>query len=168
MRLNLIGLPENSTVEWPHQYVHAQPETVYYVQETGDYENTPKNALGKLVEHFKDKAEIRSIYGMGLSNPSKTEVNACRFEAFAKVKLNEKQEIENEIMKRTLPGGSYAVFTYEGDYSGLSDLFAYIYEKWLPNSGYQKTDHSAFCEYTSYFDTSAEKPIIKVHLPLKG
>ncbi len=40
------------------------------------------------------------------------------------------------MVGKEIPAANYAVFRYNGAISGIHDFFGYIYQNWMPNSGY--------------------------------
>jgi AraC family transcriptional regulator len=146
-------------------------ETVLYVREIGDYKVTPEIALQKLILHLRRTeipGVIQGIYGMGLDNPQLTESNACRFDACAKVKLNDKIEFAECVQEKEIEGGRFAVFTHNGPYAELSMVCNEIFHKWFPTSEYTPDVRPLFCEYTNYLDDSNEAKTTKIYVPIKG
>ena len=47
------------------------------------------------------------------------------------------QDIPEGMVYREIPEHRYAVFTHEGALDNLSETYRYIYETWLPQSGYE-------------------------------
>ena len=50
--------------------------------------------------------------------------------------VTELADIPGGMTGKQIPSANYAVFTYHGPIEGLHEFFEYIYEKWLPASGY--------------------------------
>lgn len=142
--------------------VDREPETVFFVRETGDYKETPKIALTRITELFNDKTAIQSVYGMGLDNPTLVDSNACRFDACVKVK-----DVPDNIESKKIAGGRYAVFTHKGPYDELGLICNKIFKEWLPRSAFVSTLDPLFCEYVDYLDpTPEEQPIIRIFVPV--
>ena len=146
--------------------ITRQPETVFYVQEKGDYSKTPKLALEKLTKLLTGKGGFQSIYGMGLDNPHTTNSEACRFDACAKMKLDENVELAESVQKKEIEGGRFAVFVHEGPYSELTATCNRIFQEWFPKSGYEPSG-PLFCKYVNYFDESAKVKVTKIYVPIK-
>jgi AraC family transcriptional regulator len=58
------------------------------------------------------------------------------FEKWAAVEVSDFNTIPAEMEPFTLPGGLYAVFLHKGDASTGPITFRFIFETWLPRSGY--------------------------------
>jgi predicted transcriptional regulator YdeE/DNA-binding transcriptional MerR regulator len=63
-----------------------------------------------------------------------------KFSYMACVKVDESSlaavEVPPGMIARTVPAKDYAVFTHQGMLDTLGDTYQYIYETWLPESGY--------------------------------
>jgi AraC family transcriptional regulator len=66
------------------------------------------------------------------------------FEKWAAVETTDFYSIPQNMESFTLPAGLYAVFLYKGDITGASKMFKYIFETWLPQSGYRLDDRPHF------------------------
>ncbi|MES2616671.1 MAG: GyrI-like domain-containing protein [Bacteroidota bacterium] len=62
------------------------------------------------------------------------------FEKWALIEVNNFENIPSGMEKFVLPQGDYAVFQYKGDATNAAATFQYIFNTWLPASGYQ-LDH---------------------------
>jgi AraC family transcriptional regulator len=58
------------------------------------------------------------------------------FEKWAAVEVTNLNSFPEDMEAFTLPGGLYAVFLYKGAASAGPTMFRYIFETWLPDSGY--------------------------------
>ncbi len=84
--------------------------------------------------------------------------------------LTTKKEVsaKGEIGVKEIPGGKYAVFTYTGPYSNLSQVYDTIYGKWLPESEYELGETACFESYLNNPEnTKPEKFKTEIYLPLK-
>jgi AraC family transcriptional regulator len=69
---------------------------------------------------------------------------ATNFVKWAAMEVNEANENFPEGMEMlVIPAGKYVVFEYKG-LSNNREVFQYIFDKWLPNSGYQLDDRPHF------------------------
>ena len=84
------------------------------------------------------------------------------YEKWAAVEVSDFENIPEMMESFTLLGGLYAVFRYQGRPDEYPPVAAYIYQTWLPNSGYT-LDHSPHFEVMgldySPFDPMAEEDI---------
>lgn len=56
-------------------------------------------------------------------------------------------EIPAEMVAKTVPGATYAVFTHKGPLAGLGETYAHIYKTWLPTSGFELAANFDFERY---------------------
>jgi AraC family transcriptional regulator len=70
--------------------------------------------------------------------------NDCTFEKWAAVEVTDLYSIPQGMEALTLQGGLYAVFHYKGAASGGATIFKYIFETWLPDSGYLTDNRPCF------------------------
>ncbi|AEI43117.1 AraC family transcriptional regulator [Paenibacillus mucilaginosus] len=67
----------------------------------------------------------------------------------------------------TLPAAAYAVFSHKGTLARLPDTFQYIYESWLPKSGYVRTDAPEFARYDRrYLGPVHEDSLLELYIPI--
>lgn len=59
-----------------------------------------------------------------------------QFEKWAAFLPKENSPIKNPFTTITIPEGRYAVFHYKGSSANAFALFSYIFNTWLPDSGY--------------------------------
>ena len=59
------------------------------------------------------------------------------FEKWAAIEVANIEEIPEGMEAYTLRGGQYAVFNHKGPTSAAPATFNYIYNVWLPQSGYK-------------------------------
>lgn len=65
---------------------------------------------------------------------------SATFEKWAAVEVPEGTAIPEGLTSYLLPGGMYAVFQHKGDAQAFSQLLQFIYEQWIPQSGYRLDD----------------------------
>ena len=65
----------------------------------------------------------------------------------------------------TIPGGQYAVFEFP--LSEVGAAFGYIYETWLPASGYSQDESPIFERYDENFDPSLRSSRMEAHIPIR-
>ncbi len=69
---------------------------------------------------------------------------ATNFVKWAAREVNEgSSELPDGMEMLVIPAGKYIVFEYKG-HSNNPEVFQYIFDKWLPNSGYQLDDRPHF------------------------
>ena len=72
---------------------------------------------------------------------------------------------ENMVCRK-IPAGKYAIFTARGKMPGsIQETFKYIYQEWLPNSGYQHANSADFELYDKRCH-DAENPEVDIYVPI--
>lgn len=102
------------------------------------------NKTGELWKSFMPKRnEIQNnigteLYSMQIYPPlffTNSNPNA-EFEKWATIEVTNFESVPNDMETCTLTSGLYAVFLYKGLASAAAQTFRYIFETWLPDSGY--------------------------------
>ncbi|MGE5591523.1 MAG: AraC family transcriptional regulator [Bacillota bacterium] len=77
-------------------------------------------------------------------------------------------EIPMEMVAKTVPAHTYAVFTHRGPIATLHDTYAQAYGTWLPNSGYEPAATFDFEYYDDRF-TGVDDPAseLDIYIPIK-
>ena len=75
-------------------------------------------------------------YGLCFSNPAGGAAEG-EFEYVAAFEVADDQSIPKDMVYREVPGYKYAVFTHHGKLDTLGQTYEYIYNTWLPQSGYE-------------------------------
>jgi AraC family transcriptional regulator len=81
------------------------------------------------------------------SNYSFVDANS-EFDKWVAVEVQNADNLPEGMDSFVINGGTYAVFSFKGAVSEFPKSRAYIFEEWLPNSGYQ-LDHKAHFEILS-------------------
>ncbi len=66
------------------------------------------------------------------------------FEKWAAAEVSSFNDLPEGYEKLEIPAGNYAVFIHHGDASKAEQTFRYIFEKWLPESGFELDDRPHF------------------------
>ena len=146
------------------EYITRDDEDVLFVRRVGDYEKAPKDALDALLLQVK-REDVIAFYGMGLDDPHIVPKGKLRFDMC--VSLNRQCVPSGEMAKKVLPGGPYAVFTYEGPYSKLEEYLADIYRYWYLTSGKELADAQPIFEYVDLVEEN-DPPVTRIYLPLNS
>jgi AraC family transcriptional regulator len=64
-----------------------------------------------------------------------------------------------------IPAGQYAVFEFP--LSEVGAAFGYIYETWLPASGYSQAESPSFERYDENFDPSMPSSRLEAYIPIR-
>jgi AraC family transcriptional regulator len=74
--------------------------------------------------------------------------------------VNDQFQATGEIGVQELPGGEFAVATLRGPYSGLPDVYRWLFNEWLPTSGRKLRSAPCFEVYvTDPTTTSPEESV---------
>ncbi len=68
---------------------------------------------------------------------------------------------------REVPEYTYAVFAHKGDLPSLGKTYEYIYETWLPQSGYQVAAKIDYEYYDQDFKNFAPDSVFYIYVPIK-
>lgn len=88
------------------------------------------------------------------------------FEKWAAVEVSSFEEIPADMDAFTLPDGLYAVFEYRGISSDHS-IFRYIFESWLPDSGYYLDNRPHFEVLGSKYKNNDPTSEEEIWIPVK-
>lgn len=75
---------------------------------------------------------------------------------------------QGEIGVKTIEGGKYAIFRYQGSYANLGAVYDTIYSKSLPENGYQLGTSPGYEKYlNSPVDTAPENLLTEIYIPIE-
>jgi AraC family transcriptional regulator len=85
----------------------------------------------------------------------------------AGVQVERLTDIPEGMTAKVIPEADYAVFTHRGPIDNLHDSFRYIYETWMPNSGY-KMDPEVSGDFERYPAplTDMQNALVEIHVPV--
>ena len=118
------------------------------VRKVGPYSESPSQAWGKIMKFaYSNKLMSKDVRRVGISHddPAVTEPERIRYDACIDIDVN--VENEAELHNATIPGGKFAKFIHKGSYDLFAQSYAWIFNEWLPESGYQLSDRPAFEVY---------------------
>ncbi|MEM1135398.1 MAG: AraC family transcriptional regulator [Bacteroidota bacterium] len=147
------------------------PKKLVYIRIIAQYGSSdPYETAWKKLWKFAKSRQIvtgqNEFIGLNFDDPSITKPEKCRFYACITTEKDIKPEGEFGIQK--LNGGKYAVFTLRGSYSGLIDLYEYIYHHWLSKSGCYLRNSMPFEKYLNNPDKVNEADILtEIFIPIK-
>ena len=82
--------------------------------------------------------------------------------------IHKEAKPSGEISVKTLKGGKYAVFLYQGSYTYFANVYDYIFNEWLMENDYELRDEPVRERYISNPDRVAEEKLkTKFYLPVK-
>lgn len=94
-----------------------------------------------------------NFIGISHDDPKSTSDHKLRYDAC--VTLDRNIVPSGEIGVQTIPAGRYAVFLHTGPYENFSQTYHAIYRDWLPTSGEQLKNQSAFELYLNFPDNTS-------------
>lgn len=139
---------------------------VYYIRHRGYDSISAQSAQEKLtVWAYTNNIENYNRIGVYYDNPAITPLDECYYVAC--IEPIDETPTNLNLPKSHIRRGTYAVFTFEGDYDDVLRLIQWSYHHWLPNSGYSTKTASSYCifeENTS--DDNHEIYKCQYHLPI--
>ncbi|MGP1420249.1 MAG: AraC family transcriptional regulator [Tannerella sp.] len=150
--------------------IDLPPKQIIYVALTGAYGTLNYDeAYAKLWAFVKEnKLFTAGIEAICISHdtPNVTESDKQRSDICLTVHKPAKPF--GEVGVKEIEGGKYAVFTYQGSYDHLSDVYDTIFDKWLTGSGYELRNTFTFEKYLNDCrKTSPEKLKTEIYIPVK-
>jgi len=104
---------------------------------------------------------------IGLCVGPAEEYGDSSFEYVAGFPVTKVEDVPEGFVVRDVPEYTYAVFAHKGDLSSLGKTYEYIYECWLPQSGYQLADRIDFEYYNEEFKNFAPDSVFYIYVPIK-
>ena len=87
------------------------------------------------------------MIGVSFDDPEITPVNKCRY--YACVSIPADLDPPGDIGVMDLPGGRHAVAPFDGTAAEIQGAYKELYERWLPQSGFEPSDSPCFEIYHS-------------------
>ena len=104
-------------------------------REVGSYEVAAPKAWGRIMSFvYSNKLmtkETRSI-GISYDDPNLTNSDYIRYDACLDIKTNIASE--DNLIRKPISGGKYAVFLHKGCYENFKQTYSYIFNDWLTES----------------------------------
>lgn len=105
------------------------------------------------------------MIGIPHDSPQITAEENIRYDAC--VVIRKEIQPENDIQYKEIVRGQYAVFSYKGSYHQLSNMYNYIYGKWLIESNYTLRDDPGFEMYKNNPKrTKPENLFTEIYIPI--
>ena len=121
-----------------------------------------KDMWGKFDPHIEALAEkpIQATYGWCGNTQSDGS-----FEYIAAVESSNAENLPEWAVVRMVPENTYAVFSHQGPLESLRDTYHYIYQTWLPQSGYTAFPYDMEV-YTEEFQGFAPDSVMYIYIPV--
>lgn len=123
---------------------------------------------------MKRKGEIKNVIGSDLYsiqiyesdyfdrfNPKK------EFLKMAGLKVSSFENIPDSMEAFALKSGKYAVFEYKGNPNNGSEVFQYIFQEWLPNSGFSLDNRPHFEILGAKYKNDSDESEEEIWIPIK-
>ena len=139
--------------------------TMYGNYQSMDY----AGAWEKLWAEVKSqKLFTKGIQMLGLphDDPNVTEQDKTRYDACLIIHKDAKPN--GDVGVKTLKGGKYAMFLYQGSYKHFAEVYDYMFNEWLLSTDYELRDAPPMERYISHPDRVAEEKLkTAFYIPIK-
>ncbi|WP_422104830.1 AraC family transcriptional regulator [Winogradskyella sp.] len=106
------------------------------------------------------------MMGLPFDDPNVTDPNNTRYDACLIIHKDAKPN--GDVGVKTLKGGKFAVFLYQGSYKHFPEVYDYMFNNWLLNTDYQLRDAPPRERYISNPDRVAEDKLkTEFYIPIK-
>lgn len=148
--------------------VTLEPKSFIYISLTGKYGTLD---YGKTYEQLWGVIKSQKLFTKGIEtisvfydDPKITESSLQRTDVG--LAIQKSAHSEGEVSFRTLPGGKYAVFFYQGSYAHLGAVDD-IAMRWVVESEYQLRDEPLFEKYLNDARRTAEEKLkTEIYIPI--
>ncbi len=127
--------------------VDLQPVSVAYLRQVGPYGPQTSTFWMKKVAPWMAANGLlgRDRYGVSLDDPAVVPPARCRYDAC--VASPENEILTSDPGRKMIPGGRYAVLSYEGTSADIGSAWDAMLSGWLPQSGLQLDSRPFFEHY---------------------
>ncbi len=150
--------------------VELESKTAIYIRLTGvyselDFPGTFTKLWNFVKEHKLFSAGIEHL-GVYYDDPKVTEGNKLRSDVC--LVIHKPVQPKGEVDVKEIPGGKYAVFSYQGPYNNLGIVYDTIFAEWLPASGCELRNLPIFEKYCNDpTRTAPEKLKTEIYIPIQ-
>ena len=85
----------------------------------------------------------------------------------AGIEVNSFENIPDGMEAYVLNGGKYAVFQYKGNPNNGGEAFQYIFQEWLPNSGFSLDNRPHFEVLGEKYKNNSDESEEEIWIPIK-
>ncbi len=89
------------------------------------------------------------------------------FRYMAGVEVTQPEDAPTDMRTMMVPGGKYAVFQHTGAMETLSKTYEYIYQSWLPQSGYKRSTRPDLEVYGQEFHGFKPDSVLYLWVPIE-
>lgn len=141
------------------QYIKRAEQTVLFLRKKGDYRETVSASIQECRKQLApQKAQAITCYGMALDDPALICRDNCRFDLC--ISLPPSTPYQGLWGRKILEGGKYAVFTHEGPFYELEEVFTGIF--YFLHCKEKLRFSGVFCEYIDLIQAATFSPTSKI------
>ena len=91
---------------------------------------------------------------------------AAKFEKWAAIEVTDAKNLPEDFEKLIIPAGEYAIFLHKGPASEGAKTYRYIFEEWLPKSGFHLDDRPHFAIMDERYKNNSEDSEEEIWIPI--
>nr|WP_299384981.1 AraC family transcriptional regulator [Allomuricauda sp.] len=130
-----------------------------------DYASAWATLWGEVKKQKLFTAGIELI-GLPYDDPNVTEEDKIRYDAC--LIIHKEAQPAGEVGVKTIPGGKFAVFHYQGSYKYLDQVYNYIFNTWLLENDYELRDETVREKYLNNPEKTEESKLkTEIYLPIQ-
>jgi predicted transcriptional regulator YdeE len=168
MKTKLIANPYRKDFEMEPKIVSLPAFQVVGVRYYGKNENQEISQLwqagNQRFHEIKHITPGSDAYGICVTPPDSP---TGEFEYVAGFQVDSGEDIPQGMVSRQVPAHTYAVFTHVGSLEKLRDTYTYIYQVWLPQSGYKLASGLDFERYDEDFKDFSPDSRFYIYVPIE-
>lgn len=121
--------------------------------------------FGRAQQHQIINSESK-FYGINWDDPEITAEEKVRYDAC--ISINSNTSVAEEFSEKTILGGRYLCFLYEGDYQNLGLVYDHIFKRWILEKEYELREQPVFEQYINNMAiTPPEELLTEIFIPIK-
>jgi AraC family transcriptional regulator len=175
---------ENLTPELRRQEVRLGAEMASYQLESPRFEKGREMLIGGFNETYtfatranipKQWERFAPLIGKVPSQVGKVSYGVCwnfkpecGFDYLTGVEVSDVSQLPAGFSQVRISPQRYAVFTHKKHYTAIPQTIEAIWNKWLPNSGYEAAESPSFERYTEEFDPKTGMGGTEIWVAIKG
>ena len=141
------------------------PTRVIYKRKLGTYKDGEAAPWGELAQ-VAEPLDIggQGCFGIGLDDPSVTPSMLCRFDACIELPTSVNVPVHTPV--KAMHGGYHAVLPYLDSMADKEDYWMWLFQVWLPQSGYKVSHNACFEHYPAGMPTAGASVRSELCLPV--
>lgn len=89
------------------------------------------------------------------------------FEKWAALEVSDFSTIPGDMLPLVIPPGLYAIFIHKGTADRAGESYDFIYNKWLPSSGFHLANRPHFARMEPSYKTDSENSEEEIWIPIR-